>query len=239
VYESITDTTGLTPIVRLNRLPTRHRIKAKILAKLEFFNPIGRLLATHIRNIKTTPIVKGKLRKLCAYFAYCAVVAKASGPMYGSRKRLPKVKFKPVSASAMKLTAVIQWTNHSNTVKRNILRPDRHLRSARGRAKDRRRRAGTGCLESRFHRSNAGRPREKLATSCRQVAQARRISCPQACRDLGCIELVEKLLFCNRDCVQIGVSDLLFRAYKRRSCEEDYQQEYPENRFAMRKSLFP
>lgn len=41
VYESITDTIGVTPIVRLNRLPTRHGIKAKILAKLEFFNPIG------------------------------------------------------------------------------------------------------------------------------------------------------------------------------------------------------
>jgi len=41
VYDSITDTIGDTPIVRLNRLPQLQGIKAQILAKLEFFNPIG------------------------------------------------------------------------------------------------------------------------------------------------------------------------------------------------------
>jgi cysteine synthase len=41
VYDSITDTIGITPIVRLNRLPKLQGIKANILAKLEFFNPIG------------------------------------------------------------------------------------------------------------------------------------------------------------------------------------------------------
>jgi cysteine synthase A len=41
VYESITDTIGDTPLVRLNRLPELQGIKANILAKLEFFNPIG------------------------------------------------------------------------------------------------------------------------------------------------------------------------------------------------------
>jgi cysteine synthase A len=41
VYDSITDTIGDTPIVRLNRLPQLQGIKANILAKLEFFNPIG------------------------------------------------------------------------------------------------------------------------------------------------------------------------------------------------------
>jgi cysteine synthase A len=41
VYDSITDTIGDTPIVRLNRLPQLQGIKALILAKLEFFNPIG------------------------------------------------------------------------------------------------------------------------------------------------------------------------------------------------------
>jgi cysteine synthase len=41
VYDSITDTIGVTPIVRLNRLPKLQSIKANILAKLEFFNPIG------------------------------------------------------------------------------------------------------------------------------------------------------------------------------------------------------
>ena len=41
VYESITETIGDTPIVRLNRLPRERGVQANILAKLEFFNPIG------------------------------------------------------------------------------------------------------------------------------------------------------------------------------------------------------
>lgn len=41
VYDSITDTIGDTPMVRLDRLAKRQGVKAKLLAKLEFFNPIG------------------------------------------------------------------------------------------------------------------------------------------------------------------------------------------------------
>ncbi|KAA5600451.1 cysteine synthase A [Blastochloris sulfoviridis] len=41
VYDSITDTIGDTPLVRLNRLPQIKGVKADILAKLEFFNPIS------------------------------------------------------------------------------------------------------------------------------------------------------------------------------------------------------
>src|SRR6188508_1239483 len=41
VYGSITETIGNTPLVRLNRLPQMRGVKANILAKLEFFNPIG------------------------------------------------------------------------------------------------------------------------------------------------------------------------------------------------------
>ena len=41
IFQSITDTIGDTPIVRLNKLPRMHGIKAEILAKLEFFNPIS------------------------------------------------------------------------------------------------------------------------------------------------------------------------------------------------------
>jgi cysteine synthase A len=41
IYDSITDTIGETPIVRLSRLPQLQGVKANILAKLEFFNPIG------------------------------------------------------------------------------------------------------------------------------------------------------------------------------------------------------
>ena len=41
VYDSITDTIGNTPVVRLNRMPQERGIDANILVKLEFFNPIA------------------------------------------------------------------------------------------------------------------------------------------------------------------------------------------------------
>ncbi|MBN9061503.1 MAG: cysteine synthase A [Rhizobiales bacterium 65-9] len=41
IYQSITETIGDTPLVRLNRLPAERGVKAEILAKLEFFNPIS------------------------------------------------------------------------------------------------------------------------------------------------------------------------------------------------------
>lgn len=41
IYTSITETIGDTPLVRLDRLAARHEVKATILAKLEFFNPIA------------------------------------------------------------------------------------------------------------------------------------------------------------------------------------------------------
>lgn len=39
VFDSIVDTVGDTPIVRLRRLPQQHGVNATILAKLEYFNP--------------------------------------------------------------------------------------------------------------------------------------------------------------------------------------------------------
>ncbi|TAJ35585.1 MAG: cysteine synthase A [Reyranella sp.] len=41
IYNDITETVGATPLVRLNRLPRRDGVKAEILAKLEFFNPLA------------------------------------------------------------------------------------------------------------------------------------------------------------------------------------------------------
>jgi cysteine synthase A len=41
VYDSITETIGDTPLVRLKRLPKERGIDAEILVKLEFFNPIA------------------------------------------------------------------------------------------------------------------------------------------------------------------------------------------------------
>jgi cysteine synthase A len=41
IYDSITDTIGNTPIVRLSKIAAEKGIKANLLAKLEFFNPIA------------------------------------------------------------------------------------------------------------------------------------------------------------------------------------------------------
>jgi cysteine synthase A len=41
IYESITDTIGNTPLVRLNKIAAAKGVKANLLAKLEFFNPIA------------------------------------------------------------------------------------------------------------------------------------------------------------------------------------------------------
>jgi len=41
IYDSITETMGDTPLVRLNRMAKDAGVKADILLKLEFFNPIG------------------------------------------------------------------------------------------------------------------------------------------------------------------------------------------------------
>lgn len=41
IYQSITETVGDTPLVQLNRLAKVRGVKARILAKLEFFNPIA------------------------------------------------------------------------------------------------------------------------------------------------------------------------------------------------------
>lgn len=41
IYNSITETIGDTPLVRLNRMPKEAGVKADILLKLEFFNPMS------------------------------------------------------------------------------------------------------------------------------------------------------------------------------------------------------
>jgi cysteine synthase len=41
IFQSITETIGDTPLVQLNRLAKARNVKARILAKLEFFNPIA------------------------------------------------------------------------------------------------------------------------------------------------------------------------------------------------------
>src|ERR1700682_1393911 len=41
IYDSITDTIGDTPLVRLTKIAREKGVKANLLAKLEFFNPIA------------------------------------------------------------------------------------------------------------------------------------------------------------------------------------------------------
>src|ERR1700730_17669466 len=41
VYDSIIDTIGATPLVRLSRLAKAHNVKADLLGKCEFFNPLA------------------------------------------------------------------------------------------------------------------------------------------------------------------------------------------------------
>ena len=41
IFDNITQTIGATPLVRLNKIAKKYNLKANILAKLEFFNPIA------------------------------------------------------------------------------------------------------------------------------------------------------------------------------------------------------
>src|SRR4051794_10173744 len=41
IYDSIIDTMGATPLVRVSRLAEQAGCKAEVLAKLEFFNPLA------------------------------------------------------------------------------------------------------------------------------------------------------------------------------------------------------
>ncbi len=41
IYDSITDTVGNTPLVRLNRIAAQYDVGANLIAKLEFFNPMS------------------------------------------------------------------------------------------------------------------------------------------------------------------------------------------------------
>ncbi len=41
IYDSILDTIGATPLVRVSKLATDRKVEAEILAKLEFFNPLA------------------------------------------------------------------------------------------------------------------------------------------------------------------------------------------------------
>jgi len=62
IYDSIIDTLGDTPLIRLPRLTAELKPKGEVLAKLEFFNPLGsvkdRIGASMIESLETQGILK-------------------------------------------------------------------------------------------------------------------------------------------------------------------------------------
>jgi len=62
IYDSIIDTIGDTPLIRLPRLSAQLKPKAEVLAKLEFFNPLGsvkdRIGASMIEYMEANGILK-------------------------------------------------------------------------------------------------------------------------------------------------------------------------------------
>ena len=46
IYDSITDTIGDTPLVHLRKIAREKGVKANLLAKLEFFNPVASVCNT-------------------------------------------------------------------------------------------------------------------------------------------------------------------------------------------------
>ena len=62
IYESITDTIGNTPLVRLDRLAKAKGVKANLLAKLEFFNPISSVKDRIGVNMVDTLETQGRIK---------------------------------------------------------------------------------------------------------------------------------------------------------------------------------
>ncbi len=65
IYESITETIGDTPLVRLKKVAKEKGVKASLLAKLEFFNPVGSVkdrIGVHMITVmeKSGTIVPGR-----------------------------------------------------------------------------------------------------------------------------------------------------------------------------------
>jgi len=63
IYDSITDTIGDTPIVRLKRIGLERGVKANLLAKLEFFNPIASVKDRIGVNMVDALEASGRLKK--------------------------------------------------------------------------------------------------------------------------------------------------------------------------------
>src|SRR5271163_2104192 len=86
---------------------------------------LGIFPPSHMRKIRITLSVNGKLVKLCAYFAASDHDENALGPISGSSVYLPNVMLSPVRPRMIKQVAVIQCTKRSKALKRTICTPER------------------------------------------------------------------------------------------------------------------
>src|SRR5277367_3395315 len=86
---------------------------------------LGIFPLSHMRKIRMTPSVNGKLVKLCAYFAASDHDENVFGPINGNSAYLPNVMLSPVSPRMTKQVAVIQCTKRSKALKRTIFTPER------------------------------------------------------------------------------------------------------------------
>ena len=63
IYKKVTDLVGNTPILELGNYEEKHNLEAKILAKLEYFNPAGSVKDRIARGIILDALETGKLTK--------------------------------------------------------------------------------------------------------------------------------------------------------------------------------
>ena len=63
IYNKVTDLVGNTPILELGNYEEKHNLEAKILAKLEYFNPAGSVKDRIAREIILDALETGKLTK--------------------------------------------------------------------------------------------------------------------------------------------------------------------------------
>src|SRR3546814_10465527 len=63
IYDSILDTIGATPLVRVRRLQAEYGVKADVLAKLEFFNPLSSVKDRIGRSMIAALAAEGRINK--------------------------------------------------------------------------------------------------------------------------------------------------------------------------------
>lgn len=67
IYKSITELTGNTPLVELTNIEKEFGLKARLLAKVEFFNPAGSVKTEHVKMFVDAEKA-GILKKGCGYY---------------------------------------------------------------------------------------------------------------------------------------------------------------------------